>query len=195
MNTELDDLLGNIYSSEFIYHMYLDNYFYNGEGNQIDKVLQIFINLLESYNEELKNIFKISLELYYKIINSYYDEYKDFIYDILNKDNKILIPSGYEDDNGGHLVTIYIEKNNENEYSIILTNSGEGRYTFLNKKVNIDNTPVCIKFKYLIKSELDSLLLLIKQSKFYSYLKNNKPEEYYTRKDYYTVKNIILRKI
>jgi hypothetical protein len=170
--------------NDFYYHMFFDNYIYNGTGNNPEITCDIFLNLINLYKIENKDS-NIDIKLnnliqYYKyssdIIYSFnfdYNYYSSFIKDILIREKKIFIPAGWLDNNevGGHAVGIFIEfipnstnsKNNSKKYNVTIFNSGEGINNHIKYiENNIENNNIIIKFE-LNDIQIDDLFILIKQ--------------------------------
>ena len=179
----------------FLNHMYLDNYVKDGFGNNSQKVCKIFYSLLDKEYSELKKLFKTAENICFYYNNSDYYQYKEYILKELEENNKILIPSGWSNNKSGHAISIYIEKNENEKYNIIITNSGEG----CNLLIKVDNPlayPVCNKIYELNIHEIKKILILSKITKTYHIELNKKiieliqlinpkyNENIYTRTDY-----------
>ena len=76
--------------------------------------------------------------------------------DNLDNNKPILLLSGYEALNGGHLITLYLTKNDNDNYKLVLVNSGDG-LTYHVK--NNNNEYQCIIEKTINKDKLSAIIL------------------------------------
>ena len=88
---------------------------------------------------------KINEEIYYDFADillnfSKQKELENEIDKYFNKYNELILISGWKSDFGGHLISLYYNKINEDSYEIIIFNSGEGinnHERFYNNEVNV----------------------------------------------------------
>ena len=168
----------------FFQHMFLDNYIKDGNGNTSYSSCDTFIKLLNNFNNNKKNdyineiieLFKDTLTIIALNNSGTYQDYKNKIYEILEKKKKVYIAGGWNARNiNGHSVGIYIEKKNKYKYDIFIINSGQGiNNHYLNGKLNLDenlNGNIIIKYSYIdddIKTMTNKIITLIKKCLYIS---------------------------
>ena len=121
----------DILLTPFYKHLFFDSYILKSDGYNVELTCNIFSKYLKNYG--ISNTFTAQFNgdnynnYLIKYVNNYYKTLQKIILEpelFKEYDNFILL-SGYQNDNGGHAVTIYIEKKISN-YTISIINSGEG---------------------------------------------------------------------
>lgn len=142
-----------------IFHdSYLININNDNSKNLPLEPINIELDIYRNFNKIIKeyaDIFKKNEDINYELnifINKvesivyYYRDIIKYCYSIVTSKDELFIPSGWSDNISGHIIGIYYKKINDDDYDLILTNSGDGlinhygrdsKYLVINKIKNV----------------------------------------------------------